>query len=290
MPADWSNLVPPIILCLLSVILLTARLSRGRLTLPGSLDYLWAFFLVFTIAARVSFALSVWLLAIISFRALREYLSLVDLRLEDRWGILGAYLSIPFMFYLIQINWYGFFIVSIPVYTFLIVPFLVMLGGRSSRGCVLSIGAIDFGLFLLVYCVGHIGYLLWYSIWKAIFLVVAVAVCDCVARYCGRRGDWLRGYLLAYVLAAPVVLGLGYLLMTWTGIPRLHTVILSLMLPVLVLMGRFTISGIENDLGIAGDRLTPGRGEVLDSLQSYLFTAPVVFHYLRWFLKLDSVT
>jgi len=48
-------------------------------------------------------------------------------------------------------------------------------------------------------------------------------------------------------------------------------------------MGNFTLAGIEADLGISADSLEPGRGRILDGLKSYLFTAPVVFHYLRYF-------
>ena len=63
----------------------------------------------------------------------------------------------------IQIDWYGMFIISIPVYAFLVIPFLIALGGKQTEGTVFSIGAIDFGLFLLVYCIGHIGYLAFFS-------------------------------------------------------------------------------------------------------------------------------
>ena len=145
----WKFLVPPLLLLMLGIVLAAAALSRGRFTLPGYLGYFWIFLLVCVITDFFSFTPAVWLMALVSFRALREYFSLVDLRLEDRWGILGAYLSIPFMIYLIQIDWYGFFIVSIPVYVFIVVPFLVTLGDSRGRGSLLSIGAIDLRPLLL---------------------------------------------------------------------------------------------------------------------------------------------
>ena len=55
-------------------------------------------------------------------------------------------------------------------------------------------------------------------------------------------------------------------------------------LPLLVFGGRFTLRVIEIDLCVAPDRLEPGRGLILDTLTPYLFPAPIVFHYLRWFL------
>ena len=73
--------------------------------------------------------------------------------------MVAAYLAIPFMFWFIQTDWYGMFIISIPVYAFLVIPIAITVGGRDAEGSVLSIGALDLGLFLLVYCIGHIGYL-----------------------------------------------------------------------------------------------------------------------------------
>ena len=56
------------------------------------------------------------------------------------------------------------------------------------------------------------------------------------------------------------------------------------MSPFLVLCGNHTLRTLEDDLGVAPEKLEPGRGLLLDSLKAYLFSAPPVFHYLRWFL------
>ena len=56
------------------------------------LKHLWVYFLVFTVAELFTFAIAVWILAAVCFVALREYLSLVDVRFQDRWGLWGAYL------------------------------------------------------------------------------------------------------------------------------------------------------------------------------------------------------
>ena len=57
----------------------------------------------------------------------------------------------------------------------------------------------------------------------------------------------------------------------------------------LVGLGRFTIRQIEGDLGIRADRLQPGRGHLIEGLKCMLFTAPITFHYLRWFLKWGDI-
>ncbi|MCP4547697.1 MAG: phosphatidate cytidylyltransferase [bacterium] len=284
MPLAWVRLMPLLLLTLLGLLLAAARLSRGRFVLPGYLGYLWAFLVVFAIADHISFTPAVWLMALISFRALREYFSLVDLRLEDRWGMIGAYLSIPFMILLIQIDWYGFFIVSIPVYAFIVIPFLVALGDREGRGSLLSIGAIDFGLFFFVYCLGHIAYLALFSTWLTLLLLLGVVVCNVAISLTARLGR-IPGFLLA--TAATV--GLSLLLRPWTTVPFGPSIFVGVLIPVLVHMGEYTVGVLERDLGISSDDLEPGRGHVLDSMKSYLFAAPIVFHYLRWVMKFGEL-
>jgi phosphatidate cytidylyltransferase len=262
---------------------------RERLGLPRPvaiyLPYLWTFFLVFTLAELVSFKAGIWILAILCFMCLREFFTLVDLRIQDRWGMLAAYLAIPFMFYFIQVDWYGMFIISIPVYAFLVVPFAITLGGRETEGTVLSIGAINLGLFLLVYCIGHIGYLARYSVWIAIFLVLCVTTCDLFA-YLFKSRDLARYRDLAFQLLAPlpVTVCLGMLLMPWTKIPWQHSIALAFLIPLLVTVGCHTIDHLEADLGIRRSSLRPGRGQVINSVKGFLYVAPVVFHYLRYFL------
>jgi phosphatidate cytidylyltransferase len=268
-----------VIIVLLTLYWGTSHLLRGRLPRPAALRIIWMLFLAIAISEWVSFTPALWILVLLSFCSLREYFSLVDIRLEDRWGILVSYLSIPLMFYLVQINWYGFFIIAIPVYTFLLMPFFVALG-RKPRGIVFSVGVLDFGLFFYVFCMGHICYLIFFSARMAMLMVLAVTIADVVFRYAQRMSYGLR-----CLLQTAAILPLCLLLSTWSGIPLVHCAGLGILIPLLCCMGQFTLREIEHDLGIRTHRLQPGRGRTIDSLKSYLFTAPVVFHYLRWFLK-----
>jgi phosphatidate cytidylyltransferase len=268
----------------LSVLALIERTGRLRWPRAASIPYLWTLFLVFTVAEFVSFRIAIWILALLCFAALKEYFTIIDVRWQDRWAILGGYLSIPFMITFIQIDWYGMFIISIPVYAFLVIPFLVALGGGEAEGTVFSIGAIDFGLFLLVYCTGHLGYLALRSTWWAILLVVAVLICDLVAS--SKPGSDRPGLIrtsLRHLAAVPLTVILAWLLSRWTGIPVVHSVVLGFLIPALVAIGRYTIACIESDLHIQCDTAIPGKGRILDSLQSFLYAAPVTFHYLRYF-------
>ena len=48
--------------------------------------YLWIFFLLLSRADWISFRLAIWLFAAFTLLALRKYFSLVEIRLQDRWG------------------------------------------------------------------------------------------------------------------------------------------------------------------------------------------------------------
>lgn len=272
-----------IFLCL-SLFSILKRIFKIKFTYDSYFNYLWTFSLMFAVSEAISFKISIWILALLCFVALREYFTLVDIRLQDRWGILGAYLSIPFMIIFIQLDAYGIFIISIPIYAFLVIPFLITLGGKEIEGTLFSIGVIDFGIFLLVYCIGHIGYLSLLSTWMAVMLILNVAVCDLISILMRKRIKPPRHWVLPqYFMSVPVIVILTLVLSEWTRIPRLHCIFLGILIPALVAIGRHTIRYIEKDFGIRRDELVPGKGQVLDSLRSFLYTAPIVFHYIRYF-------
>ena len=281
---------PKTTILVIFIFLTIAKLVRGvlkkRFTLLCYCDYLWIFFLFFTLAEFISLRVGVWVLAPLFFALLREYFSLVDTRIDDRWAIWAAYLSVPFVIYYVQIEWYGMFIVFIPVYTFLMTAFLVTLGGKSPKGVVLSIGVIHFGLFLFVYALGHIAYLSLYSRWMAIMLLANILVCDVSEALLRRtmQGKKLRT-LLFYLVPSTITVFLNPLRSPWTGIPNKHSVILALMIAALVMIGKRTVRVVESDLGIVLEELEPGKGEMIDNIKSLFFTAPIVFHYIRYFLK-----
>lgn len=273
-----------IFICLLVLYIVKSAVKK-RFFFGSYLTYTLIFFLSFCAAEFISVKIGIWILALLSFTALREYFSLIDVRLQDRLAILGAYLSIPFMYYFVQINWYGMFIISIPVYSFLAIPLLVTLGGKESRGTVFSIGAIDFGLFLYVFCLGHIGYLLLFGVWKPTFLIIIVAMCDIMTCFLTNktRSKTLE-ILLRYLTPLPLTIFASWILSSWTGIPPIHAIIIGAFIPILVLFGHHTANYIKADLGVSDDDLFPGRGQILDNLKSFFYAAPVVFHYIRYFL------
>lgn len=262
------------------------RIVFKKHSLYGSyLNYIWILFSILLIIDFFSFYIASWGWGILSFFALREYFSLVDLRLQDRLGILVSYLSIPFMMHFIHTDWYNMFIITIPVYSFLVIPFLISITGKDSDGAIFSIGTIDFGLFLFVYCIGHLAYISFHSTWIAAMLILNIAICDTVSFLAENRisNGWKK-LLFKYLIPVPLNVTISLLLSNWTGIPEIHSLILVLMIPALVIIGNHTIVYFEADLGIVRDKMQPGRGLIIDNIKSIVYTAPVILHYIRYFV------
>ena len=98
------------------------------------------------------------LFAVISFLALREFLSLAPVRREDRLIILLAYLAIIPSYALLFANRYGIYLVFIPVWAFLIVPFLMACIGQT-RAYLTTAATFHWGLMTCVFNLGFAAYL-----------------------------------------------------------------------------------------------------------------------------------
>lgn len=83
----------------------------------------WVMLIVLAIAVLMGQTVFIILFAIISFFALREFVSLLPTRRGDYFPLLIAfYFVIPYQYYLIYSNWYGLYSIFIPLYVFLLVP------------------------------------------------------------------------------------------------------------------------------------------------------------------------
>jgi predicted CDP-diglyceride synthetase/phosphatidate cytidylyltransferase len=119
-----------------------------------------------------------------------------------------------------------------------------------------------------------------------VMLLLTVAICDLCARIIENQNPSVLFRVTGeFFIPLPLTVGLSWLLAEWTAIPLTHAIILGAMVPALALMGRHTGDYVKADLGVTDDELFPGRGQILDNLKSFFFAAPVVFHYIRYFLK-----
>lgn len=144
----------------------TALVFGLRWRRPGHYDELvsrttswWWMIGAFTFAIAVNQTVAIVFLAFISYLALKEYLSLIPTRRIDRGLLLFAYLAIPIQYYWAAIDWYGMFLVFVPVWPFLFFPALMALRG-DTKGFLRAVGTLSWGLMLTVFALSHMAMLL----------------------------------------------------------------------------------------------------------------------------------
>ena len=127
--------------------------------LTARTDSWWWMIGAFTLCVLVNQTVAIVFLAFISYLALKEYLSLIPTRRIDRAVLLFAYLAIPIQFYWAAIDWYGMFIVFVPVWMFLFFPALMALKGET-QGFLRAVGTLSWGLMMTVFTLSHMAWLL----------------------------------------------------------------------------------------------------------------------------------
>lgn len=283
------------------VALIKSRLGESaRAELVSRIQSWWLMVAVFTVAMVITRNLSLVFFALVSFLALKEYLSLVPTRRVDRRVMFWAYLTIPAQYVLVGMAWYGMFIILVPVYAFLLLPMRMVLAGET-RNFLRAAGILHWGLMAMVFSISHVAFLLVLpeevnpgagGAGLVLFLVFLTQFND-VAQYCwgkllGRHkalptvspGKTLEG--LVGGVATTVVL--AWLLAPWLT-PL--TVGQSLAAGLLIGMGGFigdvTISALKRDLGVKDSgSLLPGHGGILDRIDSLIYTAPLFFHFVYY--------
>ena len=94
----------------------------------------WAMVAVIGIAFMAGRAGVTILFLVVSFAALREFLSLSYTRTGDHYALLASFFVVlPAQYLLIYTGWYGLYTIFIPVYVFLFLPILVAVAGDTTR-------------------------------------------------------------------------------------------------------------------------------------------------------------
>jgi len=286
----------------------TALVFGLRWQRPGHYDELvsrttswWWMIGAFTFAILLNQMVAIVFLAFISYLALKEYLSLIPTRRIDRGLLLFAYLAIPLQYYWAAIDWYGMFLVFVPVWLFLFFPALMALRG-DTKGFLRAVGTLSWGLMLTVFALSHMAMLLVSGevhnpvaggVGLLFFLVVLTQFND-VAQYTwgkllGRhkvthdvspKKTWeglIGGVLTTVVLAA--LLGPYLTPMDWQW-----SAFAGAVLGVAGFLGDITLSAVKRDLGVKDTGgLIPGHGGILDRVDSLTYAAPAFFHFFRYF-------
>jgi phosphatidate cytidylyltransferase len=241
------------------------------------------------------------LFAFASFAALREFLTLTPTRAADHWALVAVFaVALPTQYYLIHIEWYGLYSIFIPVYGFLFLSIVAVLGGDTTR-FLQRVAFVQWGLMICVFCVSHVPALLTLDIpgyagkqlLLIAFLVIVVQGSDVLqyvfGKLFGRRKiaptlspskTW-EGFVGGVASAT----GLGAALWWITPFAPWQAAMIALLICLMGFFGGLVMSAIKRDRGVKDwGRMIEGHGGMLDRLDSVIFAAPVMFHVTRyWF-------
>ena len=260
----------------------------------------WLMFIIFTFALIIHSTISLIFMALLCFLALKEYFSLIPFNRAHRLVLFWAYMTIPIQFLLIYLGWYGMFIVFIPVYMFLLIPIQAIIVGET-KNFLRSIATVQWGVMLMVFGLSHLAFLLVLpgreeSVAGAglvLFLVVLTQAKDVAQFIWGKMlgkkkiipkvspnktwAGFIGGVLTTTVLAvilAPLI----------TPFSLLASIIAGLYIGLTGFIGDVNISALKRDLNIKDtSAIIPGHGGILDRVDSLTYTAPLFFHFTRYF-------
>lgn len=266
----------------------------------------WVMVTVFWIAWVSGPVVSVVLFGILSFLALREFITLSHTRRGDhRSLILAFFVVLPLQYWLVGTRHFDLFSVLIPVYVFFAIPVVSALANDPERFLERN-AKIQWGIMVCVYGLSHAPALLLLDFpgyegrgaFLVFFLVVVVQSCMVMQAYVARH------YSLAAVAprisrsfswraAANGVMGgavLGALLYWITPFKAGQAFAMALIACAAGTLGHFVMKALKKDAGVVyrdhEGRMVTGAVGLLDRMAALCFAAPVFFHSVRWYFRL----
>lgn len=259
----------------------------------------WVIIVLFSLAILSPHWLALTFFALVSFMALKEFLTLAPSRQTDRMPLLWMFIAIPINYWLIGINWYGMFVVFIPVYAFLFLPVRMVIAG-DTQGFLRYASQHHWSLMTTVFAFSHVAFLLVLpddgkqtGALLVLFLVGLTEFNDIAQYLWGKSIGRIK--VMPKVSPNKTLAGLvGGVATTTLMAALLGPVMTPLNLPLSLLAGFIiglsgfcgdvVMSAIKRDIGVKDSgTLLPGHGGILDRLDSLIFTAPVFFHFIRYF-------
>lgn len=236
----------------------------------------WLMVVVFGLAIAGGPNVSIAGFALLSFFALKEYLHHLPRQLTRGTRLL-CYLSIALQYWWVKIDWYGMFVIFIPVFMFLYLPTTNSFAGNNKTEPLSDQAMLHWGMMTTVFCLSHAAYLLVLVPKGAallLFVCVLTEVSDGV-RFLLTRFSWgaKASPLLCLFVALLCALYFGPLI---TPMSSPHIALAGFVLGLAGVLGNANVTAIAREL-----EMEPGGK--LARIESLAATAPLFFHGFRYF-------
>ncbi|ABA90013.1 phosphatidate cytidylyltransferase, putative [Syntrophotalea carbinolica DSM 2380] len=261
----------------------------------------WLIILLLFGALLLSRGSAIVFFGLISYLGFKEFITLIPTRQADHRVLVWAYCAIPVQYFWAYIEWYGMFIIYIPIFMFLLLPVRMLLRGQT-EGFLKTAGTLQWGLMTTVLSLSHLAYLLvlpddgpaeQMGVGLVLYLISLTEIND-VTQYlwgksCGHRKvvpevspnkTWagLAGGVATTTLLAPLLAPM------LTPLSVFHALLVGSLIGLSGFFGDICISAVKRDIGIKDTgTLLPGHGGILDRVDSLTFTAPLFFHFVHYF-------
>ena len=245
---------------------------------------------------------TVLLFAFASLMALREFVTLTPTRLADHLPLVACfYVLLPLQYWLIWTNWYGLFVILIPVYGLLSLPVLAAFGG-DTEDFLTRTTKLQWGMMIAVYCISYTPALLMlnlrgfhgHNLLLLFYLLLVVQISDVLQYVVGKLfgkhkiaplvspSKTVEGFVGGGLLAV----GVGTALWWATPFTPLQAAAMSAVIVITGFFGGLSLSAVKRSLGAKDwGEMIEGHGGMLDRLDSVSFAAPIFFHLCRYFFS-----
>lgn len=274
----------------------------------------WAMAIGLAVTLLIGETAVIVLFLVLSFLALREFLTIAPTHRSDHKTLVWLVYVIPLInYWFLWEHWYGAFVVLIPVYAFLFLPIRNALAGDTSN-FLQRAALIQWALMVCVYAISYIPAIMQLPVMindgreaaegsplgsggadgalLMLFLIVVVQLSDVFQYVWGKtlgkhpvapsvspNKTW-EGLIGGVLTATAIGAGLWWITpFTWW-----QAALLALVSCLMGFFGGLVMSSIKRDRGVKDFGATiAGHGGIMDRLDSLSFSAPVFFHLVRFF-------
>lgn len=279
------------------------NIGKFLINFSRRLSMSWAMFIVVGFAFLFGFFGLTIFFMLLSFLALREFVSIMHLKPSDYWPMFCSfYIFLPLQYFFVLTDWQFLFFIFIPVYVFLFTPILSVALADDEEQFFERASKFQWAQIACIYCISYLPAIAGLTLRKGefqsttllIFFICVIAASDSfqyiLGNHFGKKKiaprlspnkTWegtIYGILTASVIGAALFWLTPF---TWW-----QSFILALAISTMGFFGGLVLSGIKRSLKIKdwGDVLG-AHGGILDRVDAMIFAAPLFYHLCKYFFS-----